>query len=366
MQPVNEEKLYTLAFSFIPSIGPARFEMMKVFFDSLKNAWEASETQLLKSGIGAKSAKSIIENRNKISPEKKFEELRKLGISFITKNDKAYPEILKEISSPPFILFYLGNLKALKQKMIAIVGPRMPTHYGKNVTTKFATELATSGIIIVSGMAKGIDSISHKACVDIEKPTIAVLGCGIEISRQNTENRKQINSIIATGGLILSEYPPLTKSAKYTFPARNRIVSGLSLGTLIPEAGLRSGTLITARLSLEENREVFAVPGNIFSEKSAGTNWLLKNGAVVVDSLGDIFETLKFIYTPKDKEKETEHSFSDKVEEEIYALLSIEPLHIDILARKGKIDHATLLSKLSLFELSGIAQNVGGGMFIRR
>ncbi len=366
MQSTDEEKLYTLAFSFIPSIGPARFEMIKTFFNSLKNAWEANESQLIKSGIGAKSAKAIVENRNKISPEEKLKELKKLGISFIIKSDASYPELLKETSSAPSILFYIGNLQALKQKIIAIVGPRTPTHYGKNITIKFATELATSGIVIASGMAKGIDSISHKACVDIEKPTIAVLGCGIETSRQNLENKKQIDAIIATGGLILSEYPPFSKSAKYTFPARNRIVSGISLGTLIPEASLRSGTLITARLAVEQNREVFAVPGNIFSEKSTGANWLLKNGAVVVDSISDVFEALNFTYAPKDAKNEIKHSFGDKVEEEIYALLSVEPLHIDILARKGKIDHSTLLSKLSLFELNGIAQNIGGGMFVRK
>ncbi len=363
---IDEEKLYTLAFSFIPSIGPVRFEMLENFFGSTKKAWEANESQLIKSGIGIKSAKIILENRTKISPKKELGEINKLGISFLTKKDSSYPDLLKEISSSPFILFYIGDLNVLKQKIIAIVGPRIPTHYGKNITTKFATELANSGIIIASGMANGIDSISHKSCTDLEKPTIAVLGCGIETSRQNTGNKKQINSILGAGGLILSEYPPFAKSAKYTFPARNRIVSGISFGTLIPEAGLKSGTLITARLALEQNREVFAIPGNIFSEKSAGTNWLLKKGAILVDSVSDIFETLNFVYIPKDSGKQTQHSFGDKLEEEIYALLSIEPLHIDVLAKKGKLSHSVLLSKLSLFELSGMAQNVGGGMFIKR
>ena len=366
MSNSNDEKLYTLAFSFVPSIGPARYGMLELFFGSLRKAWEASEADLKKSGIGTKSAKAIIQSRAKISPKKEFAKLEKLGISFITKSEGIYPNILKEISSAPFILFYLGNLSILKQKAIAMVGPRIPTHYGKSVANKFATELANSGLIVVSGMANGIDSVCHEACTESENPTIAVLGSGIETARQNLTSKKQIASIIGTGGLVLSEYPPMTKSAKHTFPARNRIVSGLSLGVLISEANLRSGTLITARLALEQNREVFAVPGNIFSEKSAGANWLLKNGATVVDSVSDIFNTLNFIYIPTTREQEIKHVFNDALEEKVYSLLSVEPLHIDIIAKKSKLDHATLLSKLSFLELAGIAQNVGGVMFIRK
>lgn len=366
MPLLNNENLYTLAFSFIPQIGPTRFEMMKRFFGSVEKSWKASETELAKSGVGPKIAETIAKHRLGLSPEKEQATLEKLGISFITKSDESYPEILREISSAPFILFYLGDLEILRQKKIAMVGPRIPTHYGKTVADKFATELALSGIIVTSGMADGIDSICHSACVKNEKPTIAVLGCGIETSRKNSKCKKQINSIIGTGGLILSEYPPFAKAAKHTFPARNRIVSGLSLGVLISEAGLRSGTLITARLALEQNREVFAVPGNIFSEKSAGTNWLLKSGAIPVDSIEDIFITLNFIYNSPTKKDNVSHSFSDKLEEKIYSILSVEPMYIDILAKKCGLDHATLLSKLSLLELSGAVQNVGGGMFIRK
>lgn len=339
---------------------------MERFFGSIEKAWKATETELAKSGVGQKIAKAIAENRFGISPEKELLALEKLGISFITKKDEVYPKLLKEISSAPFILFYVGDLEILKQKKVAMVGPRLPTHYGKDVADKFAAELAISGIVVTSGMADGIDSICHDACVQNEKPTIAVLGCGIETSRRNSKCRKQIDSIIGTGGLVLSEYPPLAKSAKHTFPARNRIVSGLSLGVIIPEAGLRSGTLITARLALEQNREVFAVPGNIFSEKSAGTNWLLKSGAIPVDSIEDIFNTLSFIYNSPTKKDDVARSFGDELEEKIYSTLSVEPTHIDILAKKSKLDHATLLSKLSLLELSGAVQNVGGGMFIRK
>lgn len=365
MDNVCEEKIYTLGFSMIPSIGPIRFEIIKANFPTLKDAWEASEQKLSVCGLGPKVAKTVATFREKISPREEFAKISQTDINFITTADKEYSTLLKEISSPPFVLFYLGNLQLLEKTSIAMVGTRVPTHYGKNIAIKFASELANCGIIVVSGMAKGIDSLSHKACTDNKKPTIAVLGCGIAESRKNLSNQKQINSILATGGLVISEYPPNTKGAKHTFPARNRIISGLSLGTLVIEAGQRSGTLITANYALDQNREVFAVPGNIFSDKSLGTHCLLKKGAALTTSVNDIFEALNFA-TTSTQEKSPSPSFTDEIEAKVYNLLTIEPLHIDKLAKKSKLAHSILLSKLSFLELQGVAQNIGGSMFIRK
>ncbi len=366
MNKSETERLYTLGFSFIPSIGPKKFEMMELFFDSLEHAWFANKKTLLLSGIGERAANSIIENRQDISPKKELNLLKKKKIFFITKNDTYFPVLLKEIHSPPFLLFYTGNVEILNKKIIALVGPRLPSHYGKSVAIKFADELSNAGIIIASGMAQGIDSIAHRVCYENNRPTIAVLGCGIENAKQKISDKKQIASIISNEGIVLSEYPPLTKSAKYTFPARNRIVSGLSLGTIVAEAGERSGTLITARLSLEQNRELFVIPGNIFSKQSIGTNQLLKKGAMPTTCIEDIFTSLNFVYNSKKENPSDCKSFTDKNEELIYKTLSLEPIHIDVLARKTNLAHSELLSKLSILELNSLVQNIGGGMFIKK
>lgn len=365
MKKAEEEKIYTLGFSFVPSIGPAKFRKLKKFFGSTKLAWLANYDDLKKSGIGDGSIKSLLDVRKNTFPKKEFEKILDTETSFITEEDKSFPSILKEIHSSPFILFYQGNLEVLQEKVIAIVGPRLPTHYGENVAHKFANKLSSIGVVIASGMAQGVDSIAHSACIENNKPTVAVLGCGIETARSQKRERELINSIISKGGVVISEYTPFTKSAKHTFPARNRIVSGLSLGTVIVEASQRSGTLITARLTLEQNRELFVVPGNIFSEKSIGTNDLLKKGAMPTTCTEDILNCLNFASSAKPK-KEKELAFNDKTEKEIYQKLSTEPMHVDQLAKKLDIDHSTLLSKLSLLELTGAIQNIGGNMFIRK
>jgi len=355
---------YLYAFSLI-NLGPATLQKLQVYFDSFENAWLAGRNDLIKAKLRESIIEKIIATRPKIDPAKEWEKLEESGIKFIKADDPDYPQQLREIKSAPFILFYRGNLKLLKQKQLAVVGTRRYTEYGKMVTEKLIPQIARAGIIITSGMAQGIDSLAHQATVEAGQPTIAVLGAGILETEKNSYARKMMDYILANDGLIISEYPPLFPAGKYTFPARNRIVSGLSLGALVIEAGVKSGTLITANYALEQNREVFAVPGNIFSDKSPGTHQLIKNGAQVVTSADDVLEALNFAPTQGSLFDQPTPEFDDPEEELIFKKLSLDPIVIDKLAKLCKLKATTVSAKLSLLELKGLARNVGGGRFIK-
>lgn len=358
----SREHLY--AFTLI-NLGPATLQKLAESFDSFEKAWQASQSKLIEAGIKESIAEKIQNTRPKINIEKEWEKFAKSGLWFITINDKAYPQQLREIKSAPFVLFYLGNLELLKQKQLAVVGTRRYTDYGRMVTEKLIPQIAQAGIVITSGMAQGIDSIAHQSCLDTNQPTIAVLGAGISEAQKNSYARQMIDKIISQDGLVISEYPPLFPASKYTFPARNRIVSGLSLGTLVIEAGIKSGTLITANYALEQNREVFAVPGNIFSPKSDGTHQLIKNGAQIVTSANDILEVLNFAPIQGNLFEQPSPEFTDPEEELIYKKLSLDPIVIDKLAKLCKLDTSTVTTKLSLLELKNLARNIGGGRFIK-
>lgn len=263
------------------------------------------------------------------------------------------------------MLFYLGNIEVLKKKQLAIVGTRMPSKYGQMAAEKLAFEVSNAGLVVTSGLAHGIDSISHKAALSLANPTVAVLGSGLEIGLEGNRAKTLAEEIIQHGGAIISEYPPNFPASKITFPARNRIVSGLSLGVLVIEGGERSGTLITANYALEQNREVFAVPGNIFSPKSMGTHKLLKEGARLAHSAKDILETFNFVVSSQ-QTVDQERIFEDEQEKLIYGKLSFEPLHIDVIAKKCNLDPPKVAAKMSMMELRGWVRNLGGGMFIRQ
>ncbi len=366
----NSEKPYILAFALIEKMSPARFEKIKKAFPSFEKAWKAETKDFLFSGIDSDLAEIIAEAKEKIDPKKEWQKLQESDLNFFSKNDEAYPKQLRETKSAPFVLFYYReekNLEILSKKQLAIVGTRKITNYGKMVTEKIARDLANSGLVVTSGMAQGVDSVAHQAAFESEKPTIAVLGEGILERMKNVSSKKFMEKIVENGGLVLSEYPPNFKATKYTFPARNRIVSGLSLGTLVVEAGERSGALITARLALEENREVFAIPGNVFSDQSIGANNLLKQGAQVVTEVNDILSALNFATASSktsDAKKENVE-LSDPEEKIIFEKLSLDPLSIDKIAKMAKLPSATVSTKLSLLELKGLAKNIGGGLFIQ-
>ncbi len=346
-------------------LGPSTLRKIKENFSSFAEAWQASKSVLIKNGLSEKVSEKIVTMRPMINIAKEWAKFKNTEIKFITENNTTYPSQLREIKSAPFILFYLGDIELLKKKQLAVIGTRRYSEYGKMVVEKIIPAIAQAGIIITSGMAQGIDTISHLATISVNQPTIAVLGAGITTTQQNNYAQKTISNILAHNGLIISEYHPFATATKYTFPARNRIVSGLSLGTLVIEAGKKSGTMITVNYALEQNREVFAIPGNIFSDRSTGTHHLIKEGAQIVTSANDILEVLNFAPTQSNIFDQPQVEFTDSEEELIYKKLSLDPILIDKLAKNCKLDTTIVSSKLSLLEMKGLVRNIGGGRFIR-
>ncbi len=302
-----------------------------------------------------------------------MEEIKEIRIE-----DKEYPESLKNIKNPPKILYYRGDFikkdaspigspvglrpKGLRprENCFAVVGTRNPSDYGKEVALTISSELADAGLIIVSGMAPGIDTISHKAVVEKGMRTIAVLGTGLdEKSIYPKENLELSRKIIENGGCLISELPPGTSGSKFTFPKRNRIISGLSLGVLIIEAKEKSGSLITAKYAKEQNKKLFAVPGSIFSSNSKGSNNLIKEGATMLLSTNDILEELQLSPIMSKQYLSSE----DKEEQIIISRLKEESLDIDKIIEKTGLSPSVVATKLALMEISGTIRNLGGNIY---
>jgi len=314
-------------------------------------------------GIDKKIAVNIKNGINQEFINKQLDQLNKNKIDILSYWDKNYPERLKKIYDPPAFLFIKGSIIPQDDLSIGIVGSRATSQYGKSVTEQFSSELADLKFTIISGMARGIDSVAHRAALKSGGRTIAVLGSGID-NIYPPENNKLLEQIVENGAVI-TEYPLGTYPDAGNFPKRNRIISGLSLGVLITEAGAKSGALITAFQALEQNREVFAVPGPINSGKSAGSNQLIKEGAKLVQGVQDIIRELENqievrIKTPVKKQPNLKGL--DKV---IYKLLQDEPQHVDNLAMKSGKSVPEVLTVLLTLELMGIVKQLSGKMFVQ-
>jgi DNA processing protein len=282
-------------------------------------------------------------------------------IKNISIEDKNYPKLLKKIADPPKVLYYLGEIKP-KENCFAIVGTRRFSAYGKQVALEITGDLAEAGLTIVSGFAPGIDTFAHTACIERKKRTIAVLGTGLdEKSIFPRSNLKLVNKILETGGCLISEYPPRTHGTKLTFPQRNRIISGLSLGVLVVEAKQKSGALITANFALSQKRKVFAVPGSIYSSNSKGCHYLIKKGAKLVENANDIFKELSFKGLRPDLRPEIEGE--TKEENLILETLKAEALYVDEIIKRTKISPATVASTLAILEIKGKVRNLGGNVY---
>ena len=276
----------------ISGIGPTRMRKLISAFQSPQDVLQAPPEQLIQvEGIDRKTAQKIRAGADDSFVQEQIKLLEKHETKLITYWDAQYPTRLKKIYDPPVFLFYKGNPQYLNLPAIAVVGTRNPSGYGRMISEKFSRELAQRGLSIVSGLARGVDTIAHKTALKVNAKTIAVLGNGLDFIYP-PENR-QLYADIFENGLIISEYAMATKPDAVNFPKRNRIISGLSLGVLITEAGDKSGALLTALYANDQNREVFAVPGSIVSEKSAGTNKLIRNGAKLTRNVVDILEELQ-------------------------------------------------------------------------
>jgi len=283
-----------------------------------------------------------------------------LEIQSISIEDENYPKLLKKIQNPPKTLYFLGEIKP-QENCFAIVGTRKCTNYGKEVAYQISADLAEAGLTIVSGFAPGIDTMAHLATIERKKRTIAVLGTGLdEKSIYPKSNLKLVKKILEYGGALISEYPPGTPGAKYTFPQRNRIISGISLGILVIEARLKSGALITANYAFEQKRKVFAIPGPIFSQTSKGCHFLIKNGAKLVEGAKDILEELgisKLGIRKKEMEGKTPE------ENLILEVLKEGALDIEKIIEKTKLPASKVASTISILEIEGKIKNLGGNIY---
>lgn len=359
--------LYTL--SLVPGLGNRTLRELLEHFGSVEALWEASQETLLNiKGLGPKTVADILHGRNTFDSNKEWQKISDQGIDILAFTDKKYPRLLKEIPDAPMILFVRGNYDWKEKSLIAIVGSRKCTDYGKQVAHQLACDLAQAGYVIVSGLAFGIDSIAHKATLEAGAETIAVLAGGVDdLSIAPQTHLPLARNIIRTGAII-SEYAPGTEVNVGTFPARNRIVAGMCLGTIVIEAPERSGALITAHLALDYNREVFAVPGSIFSPFSVGTNHLIKSGAKIVTSVSDILEEFPLPEKNILSSQETlfqEQSSLSKEENTILSILSHEPLHVDKIVKAVRLETSSLNSTLGLLEIKGLIRNIGGMNYIR-
>jgi DNA processing protein len=284
-----------------------------------------------------------------------FKEIKKISIE-----NENYPKRLKEIKDPPKVLYCLGEIKN-EEDCFAIVGARKCTNYGKEIAYRIASDLAEAGLTIVSGFAPGIDTMAHRAAIERRKRTIAVLGTGIdEKSIYPKSNLKLIDKILENGGAIISEFEPGTHGTKYTFPQRNRIISGLSLGVLVVEARMQSGALITANYAQEQGRKVFAVPGSIFSQASRGCHFLIKNGAKLVESAEDILMELGI----RKKEVGKKEIKGETPEENlILEVLKEGALDVEKIIEKTKLSPSKVASILSILEIEGKIKNLGGNIY---
>ena len=347
---------YWVGFSLIPGIGRVKLAQLENYFGDLENAWKASAAEFKRAGLDSGSIQAITSWQPKISPEAEIEKLDRYGVKVFLYNNPSYPPRLKEIYDYPPILYVRGSLLPQDEWCLAVVGTRRATVYGRQVTEEIVTDLAQSKITIVSGLAKGIDSVAHQTALTAGGRSIAVFACGLDIVYPS-ENADLARHIMQQGALI-SEYPLGTRPKAENFPRRNRIMSGLSLGVLVTEADEISGAMITAHMALEQNREVFAIPGSILSPTSRGTNHLIQEGAKLVRDYTDILEELNLMTVARQMEMKEIMPASD-TESLLLKHLRAEPTHVDEVCRSSGLPVATVSSTLAMMELKGLVRQQG-------
>lgn len=342
---------YLLALHSIDGLGPIRLRAVLDYFKDPKLAWEANGGEIRKIGVPQPVVELLVETRKKLEPEKYAESIKNAGIKWITVYDEDYPKLLKQIYDPPMVLYYKGEILPEDEKAIAVVGTRKITGYGKAVTEQFTKGLVNAGLTIVSGLARGVDSQAHKSAIDSGGRTIAVLGGGLN-QIYPPENKILAQNIIEGHGSVVSEFPPDYPSMPGNFPARNRVISGLSLATLVTEAASDSGSLITARLAVEQGRDVFAV----------APNELIKDGAMVVYEPGEILDELGIFFKSG---YPTDISDLSGDEKKVLEILENEQLHIDEICRKLNLSAAKVSGTLLKMEIAGYVQNLGSSNYCR-
>ncbi|HNR68500.1 MAG TPA: DNA-processing protein DprA [bacterium] len=360
----SAEELFSLfRLISVPRIGPHKIRLLLQRFQSPSAVLRAPLRQLVQvHGIEQTLAEYIKNEADSRFAEKQMHLLQKSGTKLLTFWDAGYPSILKEIYDPPLVLYFFGVLDS--KTNLAIVGTRKPSAYGATMVEKFSRELIQRGYTLVSGLARGIDTLVHRTCVQAQAATIAVLGSGCD-QIYPPENRSLAEALVAAGGAVVSEYPLGTLPEAMNFPRRNRIISGLSKAVLVIEAGESSGALITADFAVEQGREVMALPGNINSEKSSGTNMLIQQGAKLVRSVDDIVEEIEPQGTRAPAGQQLPLLTLDEDEEKVLSRLTDQPQQIDILLRMGDFPVNRLHTLLLNLELKGVIKQLPGKFYIR-
>jgi DNA processing protein len=368
-----------LAISLTPGLGPTKARKLAEHFGSAEAVFRASLTELEATGIQIVSAQSLATGKSQELALEEIAQAAAAGVTLVSLDDPSYPPRLKEIYDPPLILRVRGNLNALTSPGIAMVGTRHPTPYGSGMAERLACDLAAQGLVIISGMARGVDTASHRGAITAKGKTVAVFGTGVDVIYPK-ENTRLSEQILALGGALISEFPLGTFAAPQNFPIRNRIISGMSAGVLVVEAAEYSGTRITARCALEQNRDVFAVPGNVTNKNSWGPNTLIKQGAKLVATWEDVWEDLptevRLALTPPASLESSDASSASLFpneglpphEKKILSLLKAdESTHIDELVERleSEMSSSEIFAALFELELAGKVRQMPGKNFVK-
>lgn len=358
---------YWIALSQTPGLGAARFRLLESHFDGdLESAWKAPPRELRAAGVGGGVVKAITECREQVNPDGELERLSRSGVAALTWHDAEYPHRLKEVADAPPVLYCKGKLLPDDEASVAVVGTRRPTDYGYRITAELCAELAARGVAVVSGLALGIDARAHKATLDAGGRTIAALGNGLDMVYPR-ENRRLAERIVEEGGALVSEFPLGTRPEASNFPRRNRIISGMTLGTLITEASETSGTRWTVYHALEQNREIFCVPGSVYSDASKLTNRLIREGAKLVCDVSDILVEIgldtavrQIAMTLGDTDEPRSNPEPDDPDEaDLLRHITHEPAHIDDLARLADRPITEVSGLLTMLEIKGLVVQAG-------
>lgn len=364
---MDEETRYWIGFSVFPGIGPVRFKLLLEYFGTAKSAWLATEATLRSTHLSEKIVREFIAFRREFNIDAYSALLKSKHVGVLTLQHPRYPTLLKEIPDAPFVLYVLGGKTATPidlNRTIGVVGTRKITSYGAEITRRLSSQLAQNGFTIVSGLAYGVDAVAHQSAIDVGGNTIAVLGCGVDVIAP-VSNTNLYGAISSGHGCIVSEMPLGHMPGKGLFPARNRIISGLSLGVLVTEGADDSGALITARNAADQGRDVFAVPGPITSAYSKGPARLLKQGAILVEDIGDIMNALGLEMGRVLPNARSTRLLADLTDDERSIVQSIErePHSIDEIARITHLTIASVGSTITILEIRGVIKDMGDRIY---
>jgi len=355
------EKRYWVGFNLVKGIGAVRLQGLRDHFGDLALAWQAPADALQAAGLSPKLTGRVAQVRTDVDLDKLLARITAQGIEILTWEDDLYPARLKEIDQPPPVLYVRGTLTNEDAWSVAVVGTRRVSAYGRQVTEEIGSYLAGNGVTVVSGLARGVDAIAHQSALKAGGRTIAVLGCGVD--RIYPPEHAQLAGKMIANGALVSDYAPGTPPEASNFPPRNRIISGLSVATVVVEAGETSGALITAQFAIDQGREVFAVPGNILAPQSKGTNRLIAQGARPLLSVRDLLDVLNL--TRVNEQRLVRKVLpADETESKLMSVLTHEPLHMDEIRNQTGLPIERVSATLVMMELKGMVRQVGGQNYV--